>query len=92
MSVSAEVFHDGVLSDVVRFEFELVVIANTVVEKSILPFDVMGPFVPALPIMHDGGQGIFPRKCDEGVQMVGHEQEKKTAPPTAGMIEVNGVE
>ncbi len=52
----------------------------------------MGPFVPALPIMHDGGQGFFPRKCDEGVQMVGHEQEKKTAPPTAGMIEVNGVE
>ena len=92
MSVSAEVFHDGVLSDVVRSEFELVVIANTVVEKSILPFDVMGPFVPALPIMHDGGPGFFPRKCDEGVQMVGHEQEKKTAPPTAGMIEVNGVE
>jgi hypothetical protein len=92
LGVGAEVFHDGVLPEVVRFEFELVVIADAMVEESVLPFDVVGSFVPAFPVVHDGGHGCYARKCDEGVHVVGHQHEKKTAPPMARVIKVGGVE
>ena len=67
-------------------------IADAMVEESVLPFDVVGSFVPAFPVVHDGGHGCYARKCDEGVHVVGHQHEKKTAPPMARVIKVGGVE
>ena len=58
----AEVFHDGILTDVVVFPIGFRIVAQAVIEKIILPVDSMVFGMESLPVADDAGHRCISRE------------------------------
>jgi hypothetical protein len=64
-----------------------VLIAKPVIEEITLPVDFLLSRQIPLPIRHGGLESRISWKGDDGVQMIGHQQQKPAVPDTAFVVE-----
>jgi hypothetical protein len=64
----------------------LVVIAETVIEKVSLPFDLLLCREKMFPVGHGLLHSWLARECHDGMKMIGHQKHEPTVPGGFGMI------
>ncbi len=85
-------FADGVHQDVARLFFQLVLVAQAVVKEIALPFDAVIHRCKFFPVGERRFHSRITRKCDDGMQMVGHQQAKAAMPDELSVVMRYGCE
>lgn len=88
----AEVFDDGIVPDVVVFPIGFRIVAQAVIEKIALPVDYVVFGVESLPVADDAGHRCISREGEDGVQVVGHEEEQGGVPAVVLVVVDDSVE
>ena len=88
----AQAFGHGVLPDVIELEIGLGEVAQAVVEEILLPDDTVRFGVESLPLADGFSHGLLRRKRQDGVEMVGHEEENGGMPALPLFVVVYRVE
>ncbi len=78
--------------DVVPFFLSAFVAAQAVIEEVLLPFDLVIPGKPLFPRSDDFCHFLVPRRADEQVEMVRHEQEDFAVPALVVLVMARGLE
>ena len=78
-------FHDGIAPDVVPFLQAFVRMANAMIKVIILPADAVKSRGSPLPVTNGRRHARLRRKANQGMQMIGHQQEQ-LAPPSAKFV------
>ena len=67
------------------------VIAQSMIEKALLPFDPILSSVKMFPIANDTAHRSIPLKGQQRVNVIGHEEKKCDVPAKFGVIEFRGL-
>lgn len=90
----AEARYDRILPDVIDLGLQLLpalVIAQSMIEEALLPFDPILSRVKMFPIANDTAHRSVPLKGQQCVNVIGHEEKKCDVPAKFGVIEFRGL-
>jgi hypothetical protein len=83
----AEGFPDRIQPDIRRFLLQVVLIADAMIEEISLPWNAKISGLIGLPFPDHFAQRFVVWKAEQGMQVVGHEQEQSAVPSSLHVIE-----